>query len=331
MKVDVFGDGDAAPQRGVRPMLAAPAPRELTEADFAAGVWGSPKVDGYRALIEHGRAWTRKKELVSNGFVQYMLGHDSLNGLDGELCVGPPNAKDVFNLTQSGVARQDGEPDFIFWVFDVWNMADGTPFEERYAALKHTFENLEPWRSHPRIRLLEQVRLTSMADVIAYQQRCLNMGYEGICLRRAGGAYKPGRSTDNPVGSTNAKTGKPLQAWVMLKVKTFSDGEAEVLECVEMMHNDNELEENNVGGAKRSKAQDGMRPAGCLGSFKVRDCKTGVEFSVGSGFDQSERELYWNNRDSMVGLILKYKHFEVGAKTAPRFPVFLGFRDPKDM
>jgi DNA ligase-1 len=331
VKVDVFGDKDVAPVRGVKPMLAAPAPEALTEADFADGVWASPKVDGYRALIEHGRVWTRKKELVSNEFVQRMLGFPMFDGLDGELCVGPPNAADVFNRTQSGVARADGEPDFIFWVFDIWNMPAGAPFAVRYAALVDAFTNHPACSTHPRIKVLEQVQLKDMAHLFAYQKQCLDLGYEGICLRRAAGAYKPGRSTANPVGSVNAKNGKPLQEWVMLKVKTFSDGEAVVLECVEMMHNDNELEENNVGGAKRSKAQDGMRPAGCLGAFKVRDVKTGVEFSIGSGFDQNERELYWNNREAMVGLVAKYKHFEVGAKNAPRFPTFLGFRDPKDM
>lgn len=333
MRPDLYGDGDDAPSRVPcgRPMLAAKAPEALTDADFESGVWMSPKVDGYRSLIGGGRAWTRKLELISNQHTQNLFGHEALNGLDGELCVGPPNAPDVFNRTQSGVAARDGEPDVVFWVFDVWNAPKGTTFEQRYASLLHTFTHLEPYRSYPHIKLLEQVRARDMRHVMEYQTECLDKGYEGICLRRASGAYKPGRSTDNPVGAVHAKSGKPLQEWVMLKVKKFSDGEAEVLGFEEMMHNDNELEENNVGGAKRSKHADGMRPAGMLGAFKVRDVKTGVEFNVGSGFDQEERWLYWNNRDKMVGLVLKYKYFEVGVKNAPRHPVFLGFRDPKDM
>jgi DNA ligase-1 len=34
---------------------------------------------------------------------------------------------------------------------------------------------------------------------------------------------------------------------------------------------------------------------------------------------------------TLAGKIAKYKHFEVGVKEAPRFPVFLGFRNPLDM
>lgn len=296
----------------MKPMLAVAAPEQLTFPLMA-----SVKLDGVRCLIENGVAKTRKLEVIPNGYVQYMLGHASLNGLDGELCVGPPYADKVFNTTQSGVMSLPGEPDFTFYVFDLWNMPQDAMYADRYATLKNTFENVEPYRSHPRIKVLEHKLIHCMEELTAFQEDALELGYEGLILRSVDGPYKFGRST--------AK-----QGW-MMKLKRFSDGEAEVLACVEMMHNDNELEENNVGGAKRSKAQDGMRPAGCLGAFKVKDVKTGVEFSVGSGFDQSERELYWNNRDSMVGLILKYKHFEVGVKHAPRFPVFLGFRNPSDM
>lgn len=317
-----------SPKGAHRPMLAAKAP-ELTGADFP--MWLSPKVDGHRCLIQQGRAMTRSLEFMPNGYVQAQLGHDMLNGLDGEICVGPPNAPDVCNRTNSGVSAFEGEPDFIYWVFDIWSMAPDATFEERYAILKKTFEETEPYRSHPRIKLLPQVKIYNVQELLHWQAHYLALGYEGVCVRRPDGTYKPGRSTDNPVGALHKTSGKPLQPWVMLKVKKFSDGEATVLECIEMMHNDNELEEDNLGQAKRSSAKDGLRPAGCLGSFRVKECKTGVEFSIGSGFDQQERELYWNNRVEMLGLIVKYKYFEVGVKDAPRFPVFLGFRNPSDM
>lgn len=296
----------------MKPMLAVAAPQQLTFPLLA-----SYKLDGVRCLIENGVAKTRKLEVIPNGYVQQMLGHTLLDGLDGELCVGPANDPRVFNTTQSGVMSLPGEPDFTFYVFDLWNMGETEGYAQRYAALKHTFKELEPYRSHPRIKVLEHRYINSLGELTAFQRDALALGYEGLILRSIDGPYKFGRST--------AK-----QGW-MMKLKQFSDGEATVLECVEMLHNDNELEQNNVGGAKRSKAQAGMRPAGCLGALRVKDCVSGVEFSIGTGFDQSERELYWNSRDKLIGLVVKYKHFEVGVKDAPRFPVFLGFRNPADM
>lgn len=35
--------------------------------------------------------------------------------------------------------------------------------------------------------------------------------------------------------------------------------------------------------------------------------------------------------DVPAGRIVKYKHFPVGAKEAPRHPVYLGLRDPPDL
>lgn len=326
--VDEDEDAPKAPR--VRPMLAEKLqPEDLQPADFP--IWMSPKVDGYRCLIHEGRAKSRKFEMIPNAHVQRMLGHAMLNGLDGEICVGPPNAKDVFNKTQSGVTSYDGEPDFVLWVFDLWNVPDNATFEERLNLMQQFLENDQVYSTHPNIRVLPQVLVHNVDELNRVLSLWLDEGYEGGCGRRPAGQYKSGRSTANLVGATNIKNGKPLQEWVMLKFKKFTDGEAVVLACEELEHNDNALEEDNLGNAKRSSSKDGMRPGGCLGKFLVRDCETGKEFRIGTGFDQQERELYWNNREAMIGLTVKYKYFEPGMKDLPRHPVFLGFRNPADM
>ena len=58
---------------------------------------------------------------------------------------------------------------------------------------------------------------------------------------------------------------------------------------------------------------------------------TGVEFSIGSGFTEEQRREIWNKKVELIGSIVKYKYFEVGVKDKPRFPIFLAFRDKKDM
>jgi DNA ligase-1 len=96
------------------------------------------------------------------------------------------------------------------------------------------------------------------------------------------------------------------------------------------MYNGNDAEVNELGRTKRSTKQSGMSGKGTLGAFicKTRD---GVEFKIGSGFDQQDRENFWQNKSSLLGYIVKYKHFPIGVKDKPRHPIFLGFRNKMDM
>ena len=65
--------------------------------------------------------------------------------------------------------------------------------------------------------------------------------------------------------------------------------------------------------------------------MNVKDIHTGVEFSIGSGFTEEQRREIWNKQVELIGSIVKYKYFEVGVKDKPRFPIFLGFRDKRDI
>lgn len=302
------------PRGEFRPMLACPAPTE----GLTFPLIGSPKVDGVRCVVRGGVALSRKLEPIPNQYLQRMLGNPLLEGLDGELCVGAPSSDTVFNDTMRGVMRQDGMPQFTLWVFDAWNMPEDVGYALRLARLKQAMA-LEPYSLHPHLRMLPSTTLNSMEELTAYQEDQLEQGYEGVMVRSPDGPYKHGRST--------AK-----QGWLM-KVKRFSDGEAVVTGATELMHNANELEADALGLAKRSSAQDGLVPGGVLGSLQVTDVTTGVEFSIGSGFDAAQREQFWrwHLAGQLVGLTVAYKHFEVGVKTAPRFPVFKGWRAPIDI
>lgn len=296
----------------MRPMLAVAAPTE----GIRFPVYASAKIDGVRAVVKDGLVYTRKLEVMPNAWVQRLFGHAVLEGLDGELCCGPAYADNVFQETQSAVMSQAGTPDVMFYVFDYWNGPPGEPYSERYAKLQDAFASL-PYASHPYIQLLEQRLVHNMEDLTLMQEDHLVQGYEGLMLRDPQSPYKFGRST--------AK-----QGW-MLKLKRWETGEARIIGYEELMRNENELEENQLGLAKRSKASDGLVPAGVLGSLRVADCKTGIHFGVGSGFDAAQRLQLWEQRDTLLGKIIRYKHFEVGVKVAPRFPVFQGFRDERDM
>lgn len=304
-------------------MLAAPAPEGLDLPLYA-----SAKLDGVRAVVKDGRVWTRKLEPLPNAWVQQCLGHPLLEGLDGELCCGPAYADDVFIQTQSAVMSRDGRPDFMFYVFDYWN-ADATsvPYAERLRRLQDAFA-LPVYVAHPYIELLDQRLVHTLADLTDMQEDYLERGYEGLILRNPATGYKFGRSTDNLNGATHLTTGKPLQPWTMMKLKRFSDSEARITGVVQLMRNENESEENALGLSKRSTAKDGLTPAGVLGSLEVEDVHTGVKFRIGSGFDAEDRVRLWAIKDKLPGLLVKYKHFEIGVKVAPRFPIWLGFVHP---
>ena len=308
----------------MRPMLAKAVPD--TGPDFP--LYASAKLDGVRAVIKDGRVWTRKLEPIPNLYVQKMLGHYLLEGLDGELCVGPPYADDLFLRTQPAVMSQGGQPDFRFYVFDYWNgNATEDPYSLRYSRLETAFSE-SVYASHPHMELLEQRLIHDAATLSDMQEDHLERGYEGLILRNPDGVYKFGRSTENPRGAVHATTGKPLQEWVMWKLKTFADSEARIIEVVQLMRNENESDLDALGLAKRSTAKAGMVPAGVLGAFKVEDLHTGVIFNVGSGFTAEQRVNLWSIRDRLPGQLIRYKHFEIGVKVAPRFPIFQGFVHP---
>ena len=288
------------------PMLASPAPKAIKFPVLA-----SPKLDGIRCLILSGVVVGRSLKPIPNKHVQQQLGNrPMLEGLDGELVVGAPAGEGVFQRTSSGVMSIEGAPDFTFHVFDT-QLTEGV-FTRR---LQQAFHQTEYF---PRLcRPVEHVLLASPEELEEYERRQVEAGYEGVMLRDPHGPYKHGRST-------------PKEGW-LLKVKRFQDSEAVILGFTELMHNANEATTNALGKKERSSRKAGLVGKGCLGAMTVRDAKTGIEFDLGTGFTQADREIYWAVQQDLLGRVIKYKFQPVGVKDKPRFPVFLGFRHEVDL
>lgn len=301
----------------VKPMLAVAAPTEVSFPKFA-----SAKIDGVRAIIKDSMVLSRSLKPIPNNYISDILGLPQLNGLDGELTVGPPNAPDVMQRTTSGVMSRDGEPDFTFWIFDFWNNPE-MPFGERWNIMLQASVHGGALDAHPRIKLLSQKVVHDSSELTAFERQTVDLGFEGIMLRDPLGRYKYGRST--------------VREGYLLKVKRWADDEAVVIGAHELMHNANEQTRNELGYAERSSAKDGLIAGGVLGALAVRDLVTGIEFDIGSGFDASTRADLWQKHlaGQLVGNIVRYKHFAVtGVKDKPRFPiyrVFHGFRNQNDM
>lgn len=296
----------------MKPMLAA----KTDGKNLVYPVLASPKLDGVRALIIDGKVYSRKLKLIPNLFVQAMFGQEKYNGLDGELIVGEPNAEDAIRVTTSGVMSVEGQPDVYFHVFDCFSAEDGTsylelPFDMRQRAVKLRTKKAK------RIKVVPQTELFNEEELAGFEAGTLEDGFEGVMVRAPRGPYKQGRSTER-------------EGW-LLKLKRFEDSEAVILGCVEQMHNGNEATKDELGHTKRSTHKANKTGKGTLGALQVKDVKTGVEFDIGTGFDDALRADLWARRNSLKGQVVKYKFFPTGSKEKPRFPVFLAFRDRRDM
>ncbi len=153
-------------------------------------------------------------------------------------------------------------------------------------------------------------------ELVKFERKFVEMGYEGVMIRSLDGPYKQGRSTTNE--------------GYLLKMKTFEDSEAVITGYEELLHNNNEATLDELGHTQRSSHKENKVASNMLGAFHVADVKSGVEFKIGTGYTKEMREGLWANRENLVGRVVKYKFFPGGVKEAPRFPVYLGFRHEDD-
>lgn len=297
----------------MRPMLAATADEELIKFHLTeTPLLASPKLDGIRGLILNGQLVSRSLKPIRNKYVQSILGIGKAEGLDGELICGSPTAPDCYRKSNSAFMSADGEPTFTYHVFDLWNV--GTYFIHRHQALS------EPYRMQPfcsSIAIVPHRFLSTIEEVLKYEEKCIKEGYEGIILRRPDRPYKFNRSTKLEGG--------------MLKLKRFLDGEARIVGMDELLRNENPAQVSELGLTMHSSHKEHQRPAGTMGALVVEELKTGQRFKIGTGFDAVTRQDFWDKKQDFIGTIVKYKSLPIGVKDLPRHPVYLGLRLFDDM
>jgi len=297
----------------------------------------SPKLDGIRCVVRGGLALTRSLKPVPNKALRELLQRPELEGLDGELMAGA-----TFQDVTSAIMSHDGAVEGItFNVFD-HHTDPGVPFQERYRrALDIATMEMLAGRSF--VRTVEHVLITSEGELALYEEHQLKKGYEGIMLRDPDGLYKWGRST--------------MREGALLKVKRFEDAEAVIVGFEPLYVNENEQKRDERGYAKRSSAKDGLVATARLGAFILRfadeqrpctACKADkrtsdtqwcteclgsgkLTFRCGSGTTDAQKDEFWRRQDDLMSDVVKFKHQPHGAKDAPRSPVFLGFRDRRDL
>jgi DNA ligase-1 len=235
-----------------------------------AGWWMSEKLDGVRAFWDGTQFISR----LGNVFhaPDWFIADLPKSPLDGELWGG----RKTFQRTVGIVKRHDKPPEWKtlrYLVFDA--PKHGGTFEERLVHMRETVgEKLAYARAHPH----EVCRdLPHLKEELA---RVEALGGEGLMLRKPGSKYEAGRSH------------------TLLKVKTFHDAEARVVE--------------HVGGLGKHK--------GRLGALLV-ELEDGTRFNVGTGFSDKERE-----HPPAVGTVITFRYQELSDGGVPRFPSYVGER-----
>ncbi|AGE55586.1 DNA ligase [Acanthocystis turfacea Chlorella virus MN0810.1] len=296
-----------------KPLLAASL-KKMSVGDLTFPVFATPKLDGIRALKVDGTIVSRTFKPVRNSAISEVLASILPDGSDGELLSGK-----TFQESTSTVMTADaglGSGTTFFW-FDYVKDDPNKGYLDRIVDMKSFI------KSRPKILKDERVtvvplfpkKIDTAEELHEFEKWCLDQGFEGVMVRNARGKYKFGRSTE--------------KEQILVKIKQFEDDEAVVIGVSALQTNTNDKKLNQLGEMRRTSHQDGKVDLEMLGALDVD--WNGIRFSIGTGFDRDTRIDLWKRRDGVVGKIVKFKYFSQGIKTAPRFPVFLGFRDKDDM
>lgn len=290
-----------------KPMLASVA--KMDSISFP--VLASPKLDGIRCIKVDGKALTRSLKPIPNRFVRDYIETHMPDGVDGEICLSDPTA--IFRNVSSAIMSFDGEPDFVYHAFDYVQSNVLEPFTNRY----NNLITITTQYTGVRMKFVPHKQVDDMESLLRIHSDYCTMGYEGTMVRSPTGPYKNGRAT--------VKEGH------LLKIKDFADEEGIIIDIKPLKKNMNEAKINELGYTARSSAQDGLQEIEALGSLDVQ-FEDGTTFSCGSGLFLQERLDLWKEKDCLIGRKVKIK-YQPPRKPgeSPRFPVFCGFRDERDI
>lgn len=296
-----------------KPLLAASF-KNMTIEDLDFPVYATPKLDGIRALKINGELVSRTFKPIRNSVINQAIGELIPDGSDGEILSGK-----TFQDATSTIMSMDGGigVDTTFFWFDYVKDGIDKPYLERIRDIEEHVKMNPDILNDLRVKIVPLIprKINTVEELVEFEKLCLEQNFEGVMIRSGNGVYKCGRSTE--------KQG------ILIKLKKFEDDEAVITGYTSMQTNTNEKTMNELGDMKRSSHQAGKHDLDMIGALEVD--WNGIHFSIGTGFDHALRKQLWEDRDELVGRIVKFKYFAQGIKTAPRFPVFIGWRDKDDM
>lgn len=277
-----------------------------------------PKYDGIRCVVRNGVALSRNLAPIANRLIRETLSSPLFEGFDGELIAGDPRDKDAYNRTQDIVMDAKASPScVVYYVFDDFNRPNKSYIARYMLARTRIAAATSMGIIHGGvIQDVNALVVEDEAELLTVAEQLFAAGYEGAMVRDLLAPYKHGRATESE-GS-------------LWKIKRMQDDEMLVTHVEEKMHNANVATVDTRGKTKRSKHADGMEPTGLLGCLVGTSPKwPGVEIRVGSS--NLPRIGLGAAQLMFVGQLVTFKHQPAGAKDAPRFPIYKGLRDERDL
>lgn len=292
-----------------RPMLAATLPVDYDFDTLPYPLHASPKINGYRCMIQRGVAVTRNGEPIRNDAVQQKFGSRMFEGLDGELTLGVPWGEDVFNKTQQVVMNGSSREKEALALDQVrFNVFD---YYDREASWAARLERLSTY-ANTGVSLVGQSRVRNSEELLAFEQKCLDKGYEGIMLRRVNsGAYlqKPGKG--------NRST---LREFVLVKLKRWEYDKATIMGVHPLEHNLNT--DKTATGRKTTRREGIVVDETQVGSLSVIG-RTGLiksahfDLTVATNALRAKGPLWWAQQ---IGRSVQVKYQPRGMKgNVPQF------------
>jgi DNA ligase-1 len=284
---------------------------DVKEKDLA-GTWAlQPKLDGGRAVAILPGSGGRVKLLSRTGkewgnFESIRLalqawndkrGTDETLYLDGEVVSLDANGRINFQQIQKTMMRKDGVEvgRLQYVIFDAATAQEWQdpqlPYSDRYNVAAATAYAISGTPT------LDEAPVAFVPSTFT---KTLTMAdLKEVSGFWVGKGYEGAmaRRADAPVKNKRSKA--------LLKVKTFKDAEARILGKVE-------------GQGKYT---------GMLGAFRCQ--YNGKEFEIGSGFDDNQRQEFWEMAE--LPELVNFKFFELTDDAIPRFPIFRYFRSVDDV
>ena len=287
-----------------KPMLARNVDLEKLQVPCAV----QKKWDGERLIYKDGEFLSRSMKPITNmwlvGQLKQILENFHLP-LDGEIQVGG-----TFANTSGFVRKSDRQGDFIYHVFDM--PMEDMNYLERHNLLGDHIEMI----NDPRVQIVPYTLVDTMEELMEIHGRyAADPALDGTITRDLSTFYKCGRAT--------------VTEGQVMKIKDFEDDEGVIVGFTERMHNTNDAQTNELGRTFRSSAKEGLVGTGMLATYKVE--WKDVQFDVTATGTLESRAERWENRDSLLGKLVKFQFQGIGNGGAPRFPTELGIRDKEDL
>lgn len=191
-----------------KPMLAIKADLDQIKT---FPIIGTLKYDGVRGILhpEFGLI-SRASKPIANNYIREKLESLGINHLDGEILTYTNGKQDKLNTVTSKVNSAEGEPDFIFMVFDDFEFPENSYQDRLLNAFKKIGNNGNEF-----VKVTNYMLISGKQQLIEYEEICANNS-EGLIVRAPKARYKNGKST--------------LKETALIKIKRFMDDEGLILE-----------------------------------------------------------------------------------------------------